>query len=868
MNRLSLYIFKTLLLLSALVTDGYGQSLKAPKLENGGLRMNWVYTKQGYQLQQVQVNGQQQWRSLSAVSGQYTILYSKTQPGMDAQVIKDKKGVEVSFPEPEYRYIIPTWKANTSAVSLNKEGDAISFYPQQCRSEENTLVFSQQTDVADIEAVWKPDPVHMHDLRITIRLTARAAGYYSIATPALTVNDKKQFDWAVIPGIFQGRAINNNFVDAYAYGHGIPDLPVVVRERTAAALTSILTSKEGVTMAVTAEPGTARHPWLSDKSTQSDWLLGLSMINRNGQLMPTLYHPVLGQQKSFLNKGESISFNFRFTIQDKNWYPVYQHVVNDVYRFDQLLHLKQTHLSLSQRMEQLLRYVKNDSTSRWRTFDYKGIIIGAQEYLGGVHGSEKDAIKNADYGAMWMLGTITGDSILQHTRLPQALNFKLAQQHTGEGFFRGAAAGQYYLYRSKRFTEEWGAYTEPIATTYYMMLDIGNVLLFEPGHPKLKSELRLAADWLLAKMKPEGYWEVAYNNATQKPMFTDQKDYRPTFYGLLVAYKILGDKKYLDAALRSADWFIKNAVDPGYFLGVCGDARFAPDFATAQSAQALLDLYDITKQVRFKQAAITTAQYYTTSIYSHPIPDRSTKKNGARSLEDWQISQVGLSFEHGGTLGSANPSGPILLASHAGMFVRFFELTKDSLFLKMARTAALAKDAFVDPATGVASYYWSAMNKGAGPFPHHAWWQVGWITDYLMSELSLRSGGRIAFPSGFVTPKVGPHKTFGFDAGKIFGEQARLALMDQLVSFNNPNIDYLCALNLKTKKFYLFVLNNDDDAQKATLQINSSRFITGRRLQLESISCLSADGKRIPFSWGNQVNINPYGLQVYSFRFD
>ncbi len=160
------------------------------------------------------------------------------------------------------------------------------------------------------------------------------------------------------------------------------------------------------------------------------------MINRNGQLTPTLYHPVLGQERSFLNKGESLSFDFRFTIQNEGWYPVYQHVVNDIYHFDQLLHLKQTRQSLSQRTEQLFSYVKNDSTSRWRTFDYKGRWIGAQEYLGGVYGSEKDAVKNADYGAMWMLANITGDSVLLHTRLPQALNFKLAQQNTTDDFFR------------------------------------------------------------------------------------------------------------------------------------------------------------------------------------------------------------------------------------------------------------------------------------------------------------------------------------------------------------------------------------------------------------------------------------------------
>ncbi len=40
---------------------------------------------------------------------------------------------------------------------------------------------------------------------------------------------------------------------------------------------------------------------------------------------------------------------------------------------------------------------------------------------------------------------------------------------------------------------------------------------------------------------------------------------------------------------------------------------------------------------------------------------------------------MGLSFEHGGGVaGSANHRGPILLASHAGMFVRMYRLTKDS----------------------------------------------------------------------------------------------------------------------------------------------------------------------------------------------
>jgi hypothetical protein len=87
----------------------------------------------------------------------------------------------------------------------------------------------------------------------------------------------------------------------------------------------------------------------------------------------------------------------------------------------------------------------------------------------------------------------------------------------------------------------------------------------------------------------------------------------------------------------------------------------------------------------------------------------------------------------------------------------------------------LARAAFLNPGTQVASYYWNTMNAGPGGFPHHAWWQLGLITDYLVSEIQLRSGGAITFPRGFVTPKVGPHACFGFVPGQIFGAPANPA---------------------------------------------------------------------------------------------
>ncbi len=151
------------------------------------------------------------------------------------------------------------------------------------------------------------------------------------------------------------------------------------------------------------------------------------------------------------------------------------------------------------------------------------------------------------------------------------------------------------------------------------------------------------------------------------------------------------------------------------------------------------------------------------------------------------------------------------------MFIRMYELTGEALFADMARAAAVGRDAFVDPKTSVASYYWQAMNRGAGPYPHHAWWQVGWITDYLLSEAELRSKGKVSFPSGFVTPKVGPHQTYGFAPGTVNGQKVNLIISEEWVKVDNASIDYILAEAVDGKKKFAILLNNRAQATEFTL---------------------------------------------------
>ncbi|RRB07775.1 glycerophosphoryl diester phosphodiesterase [Larkinella rosea] len=831
------------LLLGFVSLCGFSQKPKTVGLSNDRVQLIWESTASGWRLQKVAVQKNKQWQTLAQPSGENTLLYAAEKPSdKPERTFKDITGAE--FPGHEYHYQQVQWAECTSPVSLNTAGQAIHFFPKEAQQTGKNLTFRQETDAASINTEWTLDPKFPQDVIVKQTLTAKKGGFFSLASPTLATVSEQNLSWATVPGYFQGNKLQPNFVLAYAYGHGIPQLPVVYRERCASTLSPMISTKNGLTLAVIPEPGLARDPWANDKITQLDWNIGLSHMNRKAQLSPTLYYPVLGEPKSTLKPGETITYTFRYSLTDGDWFKALNHTVYDIYQFKESLALRKSRQSLTDRIQKMHQYLIDPKTSLWNVEEYEGKKIGAQSYLGGVVGSDKDAMKNSDYGAMWMLATATGDSALTKNVLPYAENFKLVQQETNNGFFKGAVEGQYYLAKSKKFVEEWGAVVEPIALTYYTMLDIGNMLLFEPNDAELKERLRFGAERLLTWQKPDGSWAVAYDKKTEQEIFKDIQDVRPTFYGMIVAHRILKDPKYLAAARKGADWLIKNAVETGSFLGVCGDARYAPDFATGQSAQAFLDLYDLTKDERYKAAAIECAKIYTTSIYTHPIASHKPKTVNGVAREDWEISQAGLSFEHGGIFGSAGRHGPIQLCSHAGLFIRMYGMTKEPIFADMARAGAIGRDAFVDAKTSVASYYWQAMNRGAGPYPHHAWWQIGWLTDYLLAEANLRSGGKVVFPRGFVTPKVGPHQTYGFAAGTVNGEKANLVIDEKLVTIDNPSVDYILAKSETKDKVFVILLNNS--AQPSDFQLTAKgRKATKKQLPAFGFEVITIESRKL-----------------------
>src|SRR5207244_4430463 len=139
-----------------------------------------------------------------------------------------------------------------------------------------------------------------------------------------------------------------------------------------------------------------------------------------------------------------------------------------------------------------------------------------------------------------------------------------------------------------------------------------------------------------------------------------------------------------------------------------------------------------------------------------------------------------------------------------------YKLIGEQLYLYTAGTAARSIQHFADPDTGMAVYYWNAIDhvsKVWKVFPWHAEWQVGWITDYLLAECRLRSNGKISFPTGFPTPKVGSQLAYGFKPGQIYGVEAQLWSGNAAVTSDNPDIEYVSAVRTDKKALLIVVLN-------------------------------------------------------------
>lgn len=365
------------LLLSAACTPSDELAVRNKELE-----IRWEQTAEGWKISRV---ADRKGRCWGVPDGAYTILFSSEKPSAEPETITNRGGDTMNFDIARFHYIAKDFNRAVSSVPMNRAGEALRFYPEKGWKEGRTVCFEARNELGRLRTTWSPDPDYPADIRIESVFYPARKGYYSVSTPTLAVLPEERLGWSVVPGFFQGDYIQPVFHLAYMYGQGLPHLPVICNDNTVTTMITSMTEKAGNTLALIPDNGYPRSEYSGDKRTHGiSWRCGLSHMNRQGELSPTLYYPVLGQEGSEKQAGDSVRFGFRVSMTDKGWYEAHKHAVYDIYGLGNSLALKHTTLPLYKRMEAIWDYILDDSLSFWRTAGYKGLTIGAQDYLGGV----------------------------------------------------------------------------------------------------------------------------------------------------------------------------------------------------------------------------------------------------------------------------------------------------------------------------------------------------------------------------------------------------------------------------------------------------------------------------------------------------
>jgi hypothetical protein len=198
-------------------------------------------------------------------------------------------------------------------------------------------------------------------------------------------------------------------------------------------------------------------------------------------------------------------------------------------------------------------------------------------------------------------------------------------------------------------------------------------------HPEWFAWVKSYSDWLLAQQREDGSFPESFQGGTGKAKnASGATSYAPVPL-LAEMTSETGDKKYLGAAVRAADYIWMNYGSRGVYIGATGGDA-ADKESGMLSMEAYLALYDRTKESKWLDRAKMAANYAETYIWLWDVPM-------APGLPDSE-----LGWKHGvSTVGvtgiASNVPGEVdeYLDWAAPTYARLFEDTHDPHYLDVAR---------------------------------------------------------------------------------------------------------------------------------------------------------------------------------------
>ena len=529
---------------------------------------------------------------------------------------------------------------------------------------------------------------------------------------------------------------------------------------------------------------------------------GVLLRNQDGKAQPMLFAPVMGGIESKMNVGEQYSFS-SYLIAEKGdaISDTYENLARKVYGFKD--HRNNEIASLNTTFENIVDYSLTEYA--WFEDELKGAA-----YSTDVPG----AVKNVGSLNALELALVTDNKKMFETRAYPTLEYMLSR----EKFLFSLDPEQKIQNPSRNMHGP----IAPISELAALYTIFGG-----------------ANDFFVSLAEKE------YSKTRTRNL--DVAERGDSWWNSLWLYKATNDQHYLDKAISGADKYLAARVDQpatepsGFFW-----TQFTPRFIE------LVELYEVTQEKRYLEAAQKVARQYTMFTWMAPkIPQQKVlvneggkapmywylKSKGHKqmyieeeAIDAWQLSEIGLTPESSGT---SSGHRAIFMANYAPWMLRIGYYADDQFLKDVAKSAIIGRyENF--PGYHINTARTTIYMKESYPLRSHKELSVNsfhynhilpmasMLLDYLVTDVYARSAGAVSFPSEYIEGYAYlQNKFYGHAPGTFYGEQGvNLWMPNGLLDVNHVELNYVSGY--KGNDLYVAFTNQSDDKVVTSFTIDNT----------------------------------------------
>ncbi len=688
----------------------------------------------------------------------YNVPTWKAYPGKTADLKQTKKDASVGGDGFDNKILTGAQAGRT--IQILNAGIEQQITPTSIFQKSDTVFFTYKTDsLFDFTAKIVFDK-KKKQAALQFLLTPRVAGYFSSGyngAPSFLISKLKEL-WQ--PLIWQEMRF--------------PDKPYLTPAHMCPIPATMV--NDGInTIGVMAAP---EHLPFNPLPLITNSQFGVSLRNRDGNAQPALYAPVMGGMNSKMVVGDSFGFQFYLIVEPQKITSVYEALASGFFGFKD--YRKNDISTLNKTLDNIVAY----SLSKYALFvdSLKGCA-----YSTDVPG----AVKNVSSLNPIELAIVMDDQTMFDKRGYPLIEFMLSR----EKFLFSLDSNQKIQSPSRKLKG-------PVAP----VSELGSLYtIFGQKNPSL---LALA--------------DAEFNNIRERNL--ESKESGTNWMNAMYLYQATSDKKYLNNAVSGADEYLRSRVyqmQSSFKDTMAGSLFFWPSFTNKWID--LLSLYEITGNRKYLAAAQDGARHYAMFTYMTPaIPegDVTVNKGGKapvywylkakghkpmfyaeENAPAWRLSETGLTPESSGT---SSGHRAIFMANYAPWMLRLGYYANDSYLKNIAKAAIIGRSRNF-PGYHINTERTTAYEKLDFPLHNHKDQSVSsfhynhilpmasMLLDYLVTDVFVRSGGKVNFPSEFIEGYAYlQNKFYGAKPGAFYDEKnIQLWMPANLITTSNVELNYI-----------------------------------------------------------------------------